>query len=90
MQNGKTYVAQRPARIIRRAKIHGTAALILVAAGYPQGGLLSSHLIVLWNHGQHGYFVSPHFDVSPKGTPYSRPERIAAALTIARSATPTR
>jgi hypothetical protein len=88
MQNGKTYVAQRPARIIGRARIHGTAALVLVAAGYPRGGLLSSHVIVLWDQGHHGYFVSPHFDFSPKGAPYSRSERIAASLAVARSATP--
>ena len=90
MQNGKTYVAQRPPRIIGSARIHGTAALVLVAAGYPGGGLLSSHVIVLWNQGHHGYFVSPHFDFSPKGAPYSKAQRIAAALAIARSTTPAR
>jgi hypothetical protein len=90
MQDGKTYIAQRPARIILRASIHGTPALVLVAAGYPEGGLLSSHVIVLWNQGHHGYFVSPHFGVSPKGVPYSETQRIAAAFAIARSATQAR
>lgn len=90
MRNGKTYIAQRPARIIARARIRGTSALVLSAAAHPEGGLLSSHVIIIWNEGHHGYFVSPHFAVSPKGTRYTLTERIGAALAIARSSRTTR
>lgn len=31
--------------------------LILAAAPYPTGGLHGDHLIVIWNHGGHGYFA---------------------------------
>lgn len=90
MQNGKTFVAQRPPRIVGRANIGGTTALVLVAAGDPEGGLVSSHVIVVWNHDHHGYFVAPHFGVSPSGAAYSGRQRIAAALAVAGSATQTR
>ena len=40
MQDGRQYVAQRPARILRRASVHARPALILVADPYPLGGFM--------------------------------------------------
>jgi hypothetical protein len=83
MQGGKTYVAQRPARILMHAQVNGAPALILTADPYPGGGISSGHKIVLWNWHAHGYLISLHFASYPIAT------RIATALTIARSSTPT-
>ena len=57
--------------------------LVLIAASYPEGGISSGHVIVLWNWHEHGYFISLHFAA------YSIAARIAAALTIARARKPT-
>lgn len=83
MQGGKTYVAQRPARILMHAQVNGAAALVLIAAPYPGGGISSGHIIVLWNRHAHGYLISLHF------ASYAIATRIATALTIARSSSPT-
>jgi hypothetical protein len=83
MQGGKTYIAQRPPRILMHAQVNGAAALILTAAPYPGGGISSGHIIVLWNWHAHGYLISLHF------APYAVATRIATALIIARSSRPT-
>jgi hypothetical protein len=82
MQGGKTYVAQRPARILMHARVNGGPALVLTAASYPGGGISSGHVIVLWNWHGHGYLISLHF------ASYSIATRVAAALTIARASKP--
>ena len=64
-------------------------ALVLAAPpDYPGGGFMSGHIIILWNRQGHGYFVSLHYDGPRTGAPYPFQERLAAALTIARSARP--
>jgi hypothetical protein len=83
MQGGKTYVAQRPAQILMHAQVNGLPALVLTAAQYPVGGISSEHIIVLWNWHAHGYLISLHF------ASYATATRLAAALTIARSCSPT-
>jgi hypothetical protein len=83
MHGGKTYVAQRPARILMHAQVNGDPALVLTAAPYPAGGISSGHMIVLWNWHTHGYLLSLHF------ASYAMATRIATALTIARSSSPT-
>ena len=88
IQGGGHYVAQRPARILRRANVRGRDALILVAPAYPQGGLMGGHVIILWNWHGHGYMLSLHFDGSPSGRIYTLTERIAAALAVAGSFAP--
>lgn len=89
MQDGRQYVAQRPARILRHATVRARPALILVAAPYPTGGFMGGHVIVLWNRQQHGYMLSLHFDGVPNGRAYSLAERVTAALQVARSLAPT-
>ena len=84
MQGGKTYVAQRPARILMHAQVNGGPALVLTAASYPVGGISSEHIIVLWNWHAHGYLISLHF------ASYALATRIASALTIARSSSSNR
>ncbi len=51
---GGTYVDQRPARVLRHARVDGVPALVLAAPAYPQGGLMGGHVIVLWNADGHG------------------------------------
>ena len=89
MQDGRQYVAQRPARILRRATVHARPALILVAEPYPLGGFMGGHVIVLWNRQQHGYMLSLHFDAAPNGRAYSLADRVTAALQVASSFAPT-
>ncbi len=85
MQNGKTYIGQLPARVVRHDRLNGTPALMLVAPAYPEGGLNGGHLIILWNTRGHGYFLSLHFAVSPTGAGYSESERLLTAIAIAKS-----
>ncbi len=85
-QGGRTFVAQRPARVLRRSTVGSFRALVLVAPDYPTGGFMGGHVIVLWNGGGHGYFVSLHYDGSRAGARYTREQRVNAALAIARSA----
>jgi hypothetical protein len=86
---GGTYVVQRPARILRSSTVGAARALVLVAPGYPTGGLNSGHVLVVWNRHGHGYFVSLHYDGS-RGTSYTQGARVSAALAIARSAQPSK
>jgi hypothetical protein len=88
MQNGKTYIAQLPARVVRHDRLNGTPALVLTAPAYPEGGLNGGHLIILWNTRGHGYFISLHFDVSPTGAGYSESERLLTAIAVAKAAAP--
>lgn len=85
MQDGRQYVAQRPARILRHATVRTRQALVLVAAPYPTGGFMGEHVIVLWNWRQHGYMLSFHFDGAPNGDSYSLAERVTAAVRLASS-----
>jgi hypothetical protein len=85
MQNGKTYIAQLPARVITHDALNGTPALVLTAPAYPEGGLSGGHLIILWNTRGHGYFISIHFAVSPTGASYSESERLTTAIAVAES-----
>ncbi len=87
-QGGRRFVAQRPARILGRARVRAQDALILVAPPYPEGGLMGGHVIVLWNWQRHGYMLSFHFGGSANGHDYTLAERIAAALAVARSFAP--
>jgi hypothetical protein len=64
------------------AQVNGGPALVLTAASYPEGGLSSGHVIVLWNWHAHGYLISLHF------ASYSIVARVTAALTIARGSKP--
>lgn len=88
MHDGRQYVAQRPARIVRLATVHTRPALVLAAAPYPIGGFMGGHVIVLWNRQQHGYMLSFHFEGAPNGHVYSPAERINAALKVASSFSP--
>ena len=85
---GGLYVAERPARILRRALVLGRRALILVSALYPAGGFMGGHVIVLWNADGHGYLLSLHYNGQRNGGGYTQAERVAAALAIARSFAP--
>lgn len=85
MAGGKTYIVQRPARVLLHAMVKGLPALVLNAPAHPEGGLSGGHIIVLWNRDGHGYLVSLHFAVSPTRTPYVESQRITAALAIAAS-----
>jgi hypothetical protein len=82
---GGLYVAERPARILRRTAVLGQSALVLVSAPYPGGGFMGGHVIVLWNADGHGYVLSLHYDGRRSGIAYTQAERVAAALAIARS-----
>lgn len=88
MQDGRQYVAQTPARIVRHATVHGRLALILVVAPYPIGGFMGGHVIVLWNWQRHGYMLSFHFEGVRNGHAYSLAERVTAALRVASSFSP--
>jgi hypothetical protein len=68
--------------VVRRSTVGSDPALVVRTMPYPAGGIHGGHVVVLWNHGGHGYFVSLHFAGLP------RAERIAAALAIARSSRP--
>jgi hypothetical protein len=87
MQGGGRYVAQRPARILRHATVDGDNALILIAPPYPDGGFMGGHVLILWNRQHHGYMLSFHFAAAPSGRAYTRDERVAAALEMARGFT---
>jgi hypothetical protein len=87
-QDGRQYVAQRPARIVRHATIEGRGALVLSAAPYPIGGFMGGHVIVLWNSDQHGYVLSLHLEAAPNGRAYSLADRVTAALRVAGSFSP--
>ena len=87
-RDGRQYVAQRPARILRHATVQARPALVLVAAPYPIGGFMGGHVIVLWNRQQHGYMLSLHFDGAPNGRA-SLADRVSAALRVASSFAPT-
>jgi hypothetical protein len=78
-RGGGSFVAERPARILRHATVLGRDALILVASPYPGGGFMGGHVIVLCNWHQHGYMLSFHF------TAYTLTERLTAALDVASS-----
>lgn len=80
---GGSYVAQRPARVLRRATVNGHEALVLIAPAYPEGGLMGGHVIVLWNQLQHGYMLSLLFNAARGGRTYSLAERVSSALAIA-------
>jgi hypothetical protein len=52
---------------------------------YPLGGIMSDHVIVLWNWRRHGYLASLHFESARARGDYTMQERVTAALAIARS-----
>jgi hypothetical protein len=82
-QHGPPYVAERRPTILHATRVGGAPALVLSAAtDYPLGGLLSGHLIVIWNRGGHGYFISLHFAAYPDQA------RLQALLEIAASSAP--
>jgi hypothetical protein len=85
LQGGGRFVSQRPGRILRRTTVRTSEALILVAPPYPDGGFMGGHLIVLWNWKHHGYMLSFHFAAAPNGHAYTRDDRLAAAMQVARS-----
>ena len=86
MSGGRTFIAQRPARILRRVALQdGAEALVLQAAPYPKGGFMGGHLIILWNWHSHGYMLSFHFDGVRNGSLYATGQRLAAALAVASS-----
>jgi hypothetical protein len=85
LQGGGRFVAQRPARILRRTTVRASEALILVAPPYPDGGFMGGHLIILWNRQHHGYMLSFHFAGAPGGGAYTLVQRLAAAMQVARS-----
>ena len=87
-QDGRPFVAQRRARILRHATIRARPALVLVAPPYPFGGFMGGHLIVLWNWQRHGYMLSFHFEGAPNGDLYPLAERVTAALRLASSFAP--
>jgi hypothetical protein len=70
--------------VVRHATVGSDPALLVRPRRYPAGGIHGGHVVVLWNHGGHGYFVSLHF------AGYPLTERIAAALAVARSSRPLR
>jgi hypothetical protein len=88
MQGGGRYVEQRPARILTHTHVRGSSGLVLVAPGYPTGGFMGGHVIVIWNAGGHGYVLSFHFDGARDGHVYSQAQRVAAALAVAHSFAP--
>lgn len=88
MQGGGTFIAQRPARILRHATVLRSDALVLLAAPYPKGGFMGGHVIILWNWHGHGYMLSFHFDGSRAGRVYTQSERVATALAVAASFAP--
>jgi hypothetical protein len=87
-QGGRSFVAQRPARVLKHSTVGSSRALVLVAPDYPTGGFMGGHIIVLWNRGGHGYFVSLHYDGPRSGARYTQAQRVNAALAIGRSARP--
>jgi hypothetical protein len=83
---GKPFIVERPARVLRHETVEGNPALVLAArAGYPSGGWMGGHVIVIWNSDGHGYFVSLHFAQSRSGRTYTLAKRVTAALAIAQS-----
>lgn len=88
MRGGGRFVAQRPARVLRRASVSGHEALVLVAPAFPEGGLMGGHIIILWNSHRHGYILSFHFDGSRGGKTYTLNQRLTAALAVAASFAP--
>jgi hypothetical protein len=82
---GGMFVATRPAVLVASTTVSGSRALILRAPSYPTGGFMGGHVIVLWNNGGHGYFVSLHFSVDASGHAYPFAARIATAVFLART-----
>jgi hypothetical protein len=73
------YVAEVPPTIVERASVGGRPALVLTSAPYPESGLHGDHVLVLFNVGGHGAFVSLHLGGYPLA------QRVAAALAVATS-----
>lgn len=76
-------------RLERRARVAGHAALVLLAAPYPAGGVHGGHTIVVWNQDGDGYALTMHFHA---GSADGRARRAAIVLRAAAtmSATPAR
>jgi hypothetical protein len=90
MQGGGTFVQQRPPLVVAHVSVRTHPGLVLLAPPYPVGGIMGGHLIVIWNEGGHGYLVSLHYDGRSQAHSFTRPQRIEAALAVARSSTPVR
>jgi hypothetical protein len=56
-------------KLRRRTTVARHAALLLMAAGYPDGGIHGGHLAVVWNQGDDGYVLSMHFAEHNKRAP---------------------
>ena len=67
-------------RVLRRARVAGHAALLLLAAPYPDGGVHGGHTVVVWNQHGDGYTLTMHFHAS------DRRGREARAATLLRAA----
>jgi hypothetical protein len=67
-------------RSLGRTTIADHPALLLQAAGFPDGGIHGGHLVVVWNQDGAGYVLSMHF-TKPEGLTAS--ERRDTMLTAA-------
>ncbi len=73
------------ARVLRRARIRGHAALVLAAPPFPRGGIHGNHVIVVWNEHGRGRVVSLHFRDQLDPGRYDGADRIRVALAVAAS-----
>ena len=77
-------------RVLRRARIGSSSALVLRNPPYPVGGIHGGHSSVMWNAGGAGYVVSGHAVASaerPDGDPGPRAHEraIETLVAVARS-----
>jgi len=72
-------------RLLRQIHVGEHAALLLVAAAFPRGGVHGGHLAAVWNQGGSGYALSLHF--ADEGAPDRTKQRavLRAATSMSRS-----
>jgi hypothetical protein len=68
-------------KLRRSTSVARHPALLLVVAGYPDGGIHGGHLAVVWNQGDNGYVLSMHFAEHSKYTPREQEALLLNAAT---------
>lgn len=63
LKPGQRHDEQRRVRLklVGRSSLGKHPALLLKVTDYPDGGVHSGHLAIIWNEGNHGYTLSLHF-----------------------------
>ena len=77
---GESDLKRSRVAVVRTARVRRRPALLLRAAGYPEGGVHGGHLAVVWNQDGNGYVLSIHF---AEPGPWTPAERAAILLSAA-------